>query len=94
MQSYVFAAPIAVPAGLSGSRGSAATAATASTTFNIQKNGANVGTMAFAPSAAAATFTMNSATLFNAGDVLTLVAPSAPDATLANLAWTIMGIPQ
>jgi hypothetical protein len=94
MQSYVFAAPITVPAGLSGSRGSAATAATASTTFNIQKNGANVGTMAFAPSAAAATFTMNSATLFNAGDVLTLVAPSAPDATLANLAWTIMGIPQ
>jgi hypothetical protein len=26
--------------------------------------------------------------------VLTLVAPSAPDATVANLAWTIMGIPQ
>jgi hypothetical protein len=26
--------------------------------------------------------------------VLTLAAPSAPDATLANLAWTIMGIPQ
>jgi hypothetical protein len=50
--------------------------------------------MVFAPSAAAPTFAMNSATLFNAGDVLTLVAPSAPDATLANLAWTIMGIPQ
>jgi hypothetical protein len=94
LQSYVFAAPATVPAGLSGSRGTAATAATASTTFNIQKNGANVGTMVFAPSAAAATFTMNSAILFNAGDVLTLVAPSAPDATVANLAWTIMGIPQ
>jgi hypothetical protein len=94
LQSYVFAAPATVPAGLSGSRGTAATAATASTTFNIQKNGANVGTMVFAPSAAAATFTMNSAILFNAGDVLSLVAPSAPDATVANLAWTIMGIPQ
>jgi hypothetical protein len=94
LQSYVFAAPATVPAGFSGSRGTAATAATASTTFNIQKNGANVGTMVFAPSAAAATFTMNSAILFNAGDVLTLVAPSAPDATVANLAWTIMGIPQ
>ena len=94
LQSYVFAAPVTVPAGLSGSRGTAATAATASTTFNIQKNGANVGTMVFAPSAAAATFTMNSATLFNAGDVLTVIAPATPDATLANLAWTIMGITQ
>ena len=59
LQSYVFAAPVTVPAGFSGSRGTAATAATASTTFNIQKNGANVGTMVFAPSAAAATFTMS-----------------------------------
>jgi hypothetical protein len=50
--------------------------------------------MAFAPSAAAATFTMTSATLFNAGDVLTVIAPATPDATLANLAWTIMGITQ
>jgi hypothetical protein len=94
LQSYVFAAPATVPAGLSGSRGTAATAATASTTFNVQKNGANVGTMVFAPSAAAATFTMTSATLFNAGDVLTVIAPAIPDATLANLAWTIMGITQ
>jgi hypothetical protein len=94
LQSYVFAAPGTVPAGLSGSRGTAATAATASATFNIQKNGANVGAMVFAPLAAAATFTMNSATVFNAGDVLTVVAPATPDATLANLAWTIMGIAQ
>ena len=94
LQSYVFAAQVTVPTGLSGSHGSAATGATATTTFNIQKNGANVGTMVFAPSAAAATFTMNSATLFNAGDVLTVVAPATPDATLANLAWTITGITQ
>jgi hypothetical protein len=78
-------------------------AATAATTFNIQKNGtnalagkptANVGAMVFAPSAAAATFTMKSATVFNPGDVLTVIAPATPDATLANLAWTIMGITQ
>jgi hypothetical protein len=94
LQSYVFAAPGTLPAGLSGSRGTAATAATASTIFNIQKNGANVGTMVFAPSAAVATFTMSSATVFNAGDVLTVIAPALPDATLADLAWTIMGIIQ
>jgi hypothetical protein len=94
LQRYVFAAPATVPVGVSGSRGTASTAATATTTFNIQKNGANVGTMVFAPAAGAATFTMNSATLFNAGDVLTVVAPATPDATLANLAWTITGITQ
>jgi hypothetical protein len=92
LQSYVFAAPVTVPAGLSGSRGSAGTAATAATTFNIQKNGTNVGTMAFAASATAAAFAMSSATVFNAGDVLAIVAPSVPDPTLANLAWTVMGI--
>jgi len=94
LQSYVFAAPVTIPAGFSGSRASAATAATATTTFNIQKNSMNVGTMVFSASAATATFTMNSATLFNAGDVLTVMAPATPDETLANLAWTIMGITQ
>jgi len=54
-------------------------------------NGMNVGTMVFAAAATTATFAMTSATTFNAGDVLTLVAPAVPDATLANLAWTFMG---
>jgi hypothetical protein len=94
LQSYVFAASAIVSVGLSGSRGTASIYATGTTTFNIQKNGANVGTMVFAPSGAAATFTMNTATLFDAGDVLTVIAPATPDATLANLAWTIMGITQ
>jgi hypothetical protein len=34
---------------------------------------------------------MASATSFAPGDVLTLVAPTSPDATLANLAWTLVG---
>ena len=74
-----------------GSQGTAGTAATAMATFEVQKNGVNVGTMVFAAAATTATFTMASATTFNAGDVLTLVAPAVPDATLANLAWTFMG---
>jgi hypothetical protein len=92
LQRYVFAAPATIPAGLSGSRGTAVTSATATTTFIIQKNSINVGTMVFAPSTTTAAFTMGAATVFNAGDVLTIVAPAIPDATLANLAWTIMGI--
>ncbi len=91
LQRYVFAAAVAFPAGLAGSQGTAETAATALATFEVQKNGVNVGAMAFAATATTATFTMASATDFNAGDVLTLVAPAIPDASLANLAWTFIG---
>ena len=91
LQSYVFAAPVTLPAGLSGSWGTATIAPTNPAIFGIQKNGAEIGTMKFAASASAATFTMGSPTDFNAGDVLTVVAPATPDATLANLEWTFMG---
>lgn len=74
-----------------GSQGTTGTAATAVATFELEKNNVNVGTMVFATTATTATFVMTSATTFNAGDVLTLVAPAVPDATLANLAWTFMG---
>jgi Putative phage tail protein len=91
LQSYVFAASAVAPAGLPGSQGAAATAATATTTFSIRRNGTQIGTMTFASAANTATFAMASATTFNPGDVLAIVAPATPDATLADLAWTIMG---
>jgi Putative phage tail protein len=91
LQRYVFAMAVTFPAGLAGSQGTAGTAATAITTFKIQKNGVNIGAMLFATAATTATFTMTSATTFNAGDVLTLVAPAVADATLADLAWTFIG---
>jgi len=47
--------------------------------------------MQFAAGASAASFAMTSATTFAAGDVLTIVAPATPDATLANLVWTLAG---
>ena len=79
------------PAGLAGSYGSAATAATSTAAFSIQHNGTAIGTMTFAAGATTASFTMTSATSFAAGDVLTIAAPATPDATLANLAWTLSG---
>lgn len=91
LQRYVFAAVVTFPAGLAGSQGTADTAPTKAAIFAIQKNGANVGSMMFAPSATTATFAMPAATTFNAGDVMTLIAPATPDPTLANLAWTFMG---
>src|SRR5271169_3059342 len=85
VQRYVFAGAVTFPVGLTGSQGTAGVAATASTVYDIQKNGTNVGTMVFAASATAATFGMPSATTFMSGDVLTVIAPLTPDATLANL---------
>ena len=91
VQRYVFAGTVMFPAGLTGSQGTAGVGATATTTYSIRKNGSNVGTMVFAAGATTATFTMASATTFMAGDILTVVAPPSPDATLANLAWTLVG---
>ncbi len=91
IERYIFATPVTFPAGLAGSYGIAGTAATAAASFAIQKNGAAVGTMAFAAGTATASFTMAAATAYAAGDVLTIVAPAAPDPTLANLAWTLSG---
>jgi hypothetical protein len=88
---YVFAGTVVFPAGLSGSAGNAGNAATASATFKIEQNGTQLGTMAFAAGATAASFTMGAATTFHAGDVLTIVAPNPADATLANLAWSLVG---
>jgi Putative phage tail protein len=90
-QRYVFADTVIFPAGLTGSQGTAGAAATATATYSVRKNGAPVGTMVFPAGAAAATFTMSSATTYVAGDILTVVAPASPDPTLANLAWTLVG---
>ena len=65
--------------------------ATAAAPFTIAKNGSAIGTMVFAAGATSASFTMGAATLFAAGDVLTIAAPAPADATLANLAWTLAG---
>jgi Putative phage tail protein len=91
LQRYVFARTVTFPVGLAGSQGTAGMAATASTTFDIQKNGASVGSMIFAASASSASFAMPVATTFMTGDVLTVVAPTTPDPTLANIAWTFIG---
>jgi hypothetical protein len=91
IERHIFASTVSFPAGLGGSYGTAGTAATGSTTFTIAKNGTGVGTMAFAASATTATFAMGAAASFAGGDVLTITAPGTPDATLANLAWTLSG---
>ncbi|AQV94745.1 hypothetical protein BJN34_12730 [Cupriavidus necator] len=86
-----FPRQVVFPAGLTNSRGTAGTGATAQTNFDIQKNGSSVGTMRFAAGSATATFIMGSQTTFAAGDILKVVAPATPDATLADIGFSLAG---
>jgi hypothetical protein len=88
---YPFPRTVVFPAGLTNSQGVAGTAATAQTDFDIKKNGSSVGTMRFAAAGTTASFIMASQTSFAAGDILTLVAPASPDATLANIGFALAG---
>jgi hypothetical protein len=69
----------------------AGAAATGAVTYNIQKNGSTIGTIAWSASGTVGTVSITSNTPFAAGDVVSLVGPSTPDATLANIAFTLAG---
>lgn len=70
---------------------SAGTAATAQSDFLVKKNGSTVATLRFAASGTTCSIVTPSTTAFAAGDVLTIVAPSSADATLADVAISILG---
>jgi len=93
LMRYPFPRAVVFPAGLIGSCGTADTGATATATFSIRKNGSQVGTMVFNTGSPnnVASFTMASETTFSAGDVLTVVAPASPDATLADIGFGLAG---
>lgn len=78
-------------ANFSGSLAHSDVAATASATFNVQKNGSNIGTLNFAASATTATFTLASQTFFVAGDRLSIICPSVQDVSLSNVGITLRG---
>lgn len=83
---------VTFPSGLSGSYARASAAATGSTVFDVQKNGASVGSITFAAAATSATFTAASAINLAAGDILSIHAPGTADATLANVGIVLAGV--
>lgn len=91
LRQWVAVRACTFPVDMVGSIGRAGVAATAQTDFDLQKNGVSFGTMRFAASGTSASFIAASATSFAAGDVLSVVAPGTPDATLANIAATLLG---
>jgi hypothetical protein len=88
---YVAALAFTLPANLTGSQGFAKTAPTAATSFDLQINGTSRGSMTWAAGGTAATFTFASSVTMAVGDHLEIVAPATPDATLADLTWTLRG---
>ena len=84
---------VTFPADFAGSQFSASANATASTVFDIQKNGASIGTCTIAAGTATATFATSGGTAqtFAAGDLLSIIAPATPDTTLADPAITLSG---
>lgn len=78
-------------AGLGDSRAVAEVAATASSVFSLLKNGAQFGTITFGAGSASGVFASAADTIFSAGDILTVVAPTPRDATLSGVSATVTG---
>jgi len=81
---------LTVPTNCAGSLAKAGVAATASTVFTIAQNGSSVATVTFAIAGTTGTFSNQAAIAIATGDVMTITAPGSADATLANVAITIL----
>ena len=92
---WCFTKTVTFYAGLPGSQAQASTGATATAVYHFYKNGTAFATLTFAAGGSGGpqtgTFASAADTVFNAGDILTAIAPSARDATLANIAWDLSG---
>lgn len=83
---------VAFPDDFAGSYGMASVAATASAAFEVQKNGVSIGTITFAAAATTATFATSGASVsLVAGDILSIIAPASPDATLSDPGFALAG---
>ncbi|MBX3580845.1 MAG: hypothetical protein KF810_02975 [Rhizobiaceae bacterium] len=83
---------VTFPADLSASRASGRDAATAEAVVSLEKNGSEFGTVTFAAAGDTGTFAAATPTGFAAGDILTVIAPSPRDATLADVSITLAGV--
>jgi hypothetical protein len=87
---HVFSRAARLPATATLSRAVAGAAATGASAFALLKNGTSIGTVQFAAGAAVAFFAGAAAVDFAAGDVLAIAAPDPQDATLADIALTLV----
>ena len=89
---WVMTEAVTFPALFSGGQVAIGVSATAQTTYSIEKNGTEVGTIVVETNDTFAfTSTASAAVAFAAGDVLTIEAQATADATLADVAITLIG---
>ena len=89
---HVFTQAVSFVSGLTDSYVKAGTAATAQTDFDLKKNGSSIGTVRFAAAGTTASYVSISSSSWVAGDILTLVAPASPDATIEDIWGTLVGV--
>lgn len=84
---------VTFPTNFAGSYFTASVGAAGTTVFDVQKNGASIGSISIAAGGMTATFTTAGGTAksFAAGDVLMILAPGTPDATLADIGLVLAG---
>jgi len=83
--------PVRFSANLSPSTGTCGTNATSAAVFSIKQNGTQVATLTFNTGSSSGVFSSVGVT-FNAGDVLSVVAPSVADTTLSDVGILLSGI--
>lgn len=81
---------ITIPANFAGATATAGTAAAGSTTYSIQRNGSQVGTVTFGAGSTTGTYSNQSAIAIAAGDIVKIVAPATADANLADIDFAIL----
>lgn len=89
-----FARAVMFPGNFAGSYFAASANAAGTTVFDVQKNGVSIGSISIAAGGTAATFTTSGGTSksFAAGDLLSIIAPASPDATLADAGFALAGV--
>jgi|SRR5215831_6264354 len=88
---YVAALPFTLPGGLAGSQAVAKTAPTSTTNFDVRVNGTSKGSINWSGGVTTAAFTWAAAVSIAPGDRIELIAAATPDATLADITWTLRG---
>lgn len=85
--------PFRILSDFTGSQGNARVPPTADVDMSVKKNGTEVGTITFEAAGPVALHTLSGGVInFVAGDILEIIGPSAPDATLADFSLTIAGV--
>jgi hypothetical protein len=92
---FVAVRSFVIPSFMTGTRATSSVNSTGTAAFNVLKNGAAIATITFAVANGSTgvlntSASGNAAVTFNAGDILTVTAPSTADATLADIQFTFL----